>query len=550
MNSVRSDFGDKILTNRFNPTRRQAAQQLLGFATTAVAGFSFPNISYAAVTAFRQAIAETASRDEDLATFYRSRSFEGIWSRAEDADRRNALLTAFSSAGNHGLPEARYDVDALIAQMQAARTPAEQGAMEVELSRLFLQYSRDISTGMLSPKRVDQHIVREVPLRDRFETIQTFATAEPFAFLRALPPSSTEYTRLMREKLRLEALMANSGWGDRVPNARLELGSSGSSVVALRNRLISMGYLGRSATRNYDPAMAEAVAQFQASHGVDVDGTVGEGTLSQLNVSLSERLKSVLVAMERERWINMPRGDRHIWVNLTDFTASVVDHDRVTFTTRSVIGARDEDRQSPEFSDTMEHMVINPSWYVPRSITTREYLPQMQRNAGAAGHLQIINRNGQVINRNNINFNNYNASNFPFSMRQPPSNRNALGLVKFIFPNRYNIYLHDTPAKSLFGREVRAYSHGCIRLRDPFDFAYHLLAAQAADPQEYFQSRLRTGVESRVNLETQLPVHLVYRTAFTNVTGNLQFRRDIYGRDGRIWAALEREGVAVAAYQG
>jgi murein L,D-transpeptidase YcbB/YkuD len=547
---VRSDLGGKILSTRFNPTRRQAAQQLLGFATTAVAGFSFPNISYAAVTAFRQAVAETASRDEDLATFYRSRSFEGLWSRTEDADRRNALLTAFSSAGNHGLPEARYDVDALIAQMQSARTPAEQGAMEVELSRLFLQYSRDISIGMLSPKRVDHHIVREVSLRDRLEAIQTFATAEPFAFLKALPPSSPEYTRLMREKLRLEALMANSGWGERVPNGRLELGSSGSSVIALRNRLISMGYLGRSATRNYDPAMAEAVAKFQASHGVDVDGTVGEGTLSQLNVSLSERLKSVLVAMERERWINMPRGDRHIWVNLTDFTASIVDHDRVTFTTRSVIGARDEDRQSPEFSDTMEHMVINPSWYVPRSITTREYLPQMQRNAGAAGHLQIINRSGQVINRNNINFNNYNASNFPFSMRQPPSNRNALGLVKFIFPNRYNIYLHDTPAKSLFGREVRAYSHGCIRLRDPFDFAYHLLAAQAADPQEFFQSRLRTGVESRVNLETQLPVHLVYRTAFTNVTGNLQFRRDIYGRDGRIWAALEREGVAVAAYQG
>mgnify|MGYP000454026743 CR=1 FL=1 len=183
------------------------------------------------------------------------------------------------------------------------------------------------------------------------------------------------------------------------------------------------------------------------------DGVAGEGTIREVNVSAARRLGSVLAAMERERWFGQDKGDRHVWVNLTDFSAKIIDHGQVTFSTRSVIGAVDPDRETPEFSDIMEYMVINPSWYVPRSIVTKEYLPQMQRNRGAASHLLITDRNGRTVNRANIDFNRYNARNFPFSMRQPPSNRNALGLVKFMFPNQYNIYLHDTPAKNLFARK-------------------------------------------------------------------------------------------------
>jgi murein L,D-transpeptidase YcbB/YkuD len=173
----------------------------------------------------------------------------------------------------------------------------------------------------------------------------------------------------------------------------------------------------------------------------------------------------------------------------------------------------------------------------------------LQADAGAVGHLQVVASNGQVVNRAN-GFSQYSASSFPFSMRQPPGPSNALGSVKFMFPNRYNIYLHDTPAQNLFAREVRAFSHGCIRLDDPHDFAYALLAKQTSDPVDYFQSRLRTGTETRVDLETPVPVHLDYRTAFTNVDGSLQYRRDIYGRDAVIWNALEREGVAAGGVQG
>ncbi|RYG92331.1 murein L,D-transpeptidase [Loktanella sp. IMCC34160] len=522
------------------------------FLTVFLSFLTISGPAAAQVTAFRQAVAEAAARDDDLATFYRGREFEGIWtgSTAADRNRRNALMRAFAGAGDHGLPMGRYDADAIMARLEAAQTPAEKGAMEVELSRLFLQYARDIQTGMLTPRSIDSGLVREVPLRPRLGTIQAFAQSNPQSFLRSLPPSSPEYARLLREKIRLERLLANGGWGPVVPARSLEPGDSGNAVVALRNRLILMGFMDRSATQSYDASVQSAVQRFQQSHGLNADGVAGQSTMDEINVQLEQRLQSVIVAMERERWLNRPRGARHIWVNLTDFTAAIVDNDRVSFVTRSVVGANASDRRSPEFSDVMEFMVVNPSWYVPRSIIVNEYLPQLQRNPNAAGQLLITDSRGRAVSRGSVDFTQYNARTFPFSMRQPPSNGNALGLVKFMFPNPYNIYLHDTPAKSLFSREVRAYSHGCIRLNDPFDFAYALLARQTNNPEEYFQSILRTGNETRVDLADPVPVHIVYRTAFTNVTGSLQFRRDVYGRDRQIWNALAREGVAVRAVQG
>jgi murein L,D-transpeptidase YcbB/YkuD len=527
---------------------------LRGCALLAVVlAFAAPPQSAAAqVTAFRQAVAEAAARDEVLAEFYRAREFEGIWTgtTGRDRSRRNALLAAFASAADHGLPAAEYDPETLMARLQSASTPAEKGAMEVEMSRLFLSYARDVQTGILTPRSVVSEIRREVPLRSRLGYLQGFLANTPASYLATLPPSSPEYARLLREKMTLERLLANGGWGPSVSSGSLAAGASGARVVALRDRLVAMGYMERSATQTYDANIQAAVQRFQQAHGLVADGEAGAGTLTELNVSAASRLQQIIVAMERERWMNRPRGERHVWVNLVDFSAAIMDNDRVTFQTRSVIGATSSDRQTPEFSDVMEFMVINPSWYVPRSIIVNEYLPALQRNRNAVSHIEITDRNGRTINRSNVNFSQFNSSTFPYSMRQPPSRGNALGLVKFIFPNQYNIYLHDTPAKSLFGREVRAFSHGCVRLNDPFDFAYALLAEQEADPEGVFQSYLQSGRESRVDLVEPVPVHLVYRTAFTHTTGQLNFRRDVYDRDSRIWNALANEGVAVRAIGG
>ena len=531
-----------------NGARVWLAAALALLATLIVA----PDQAVAQVTAFKQAVAEGAAKDRDIAEFYRANDHEAIWTGGDfrDANRRKALFAAIDKAPVHGLPITRYDPEALMAQLKAAKTPRERGFVEVEMSRTFLRLARDLQTGMLEPRRIDSGIVRAVPYRDRMSYLTNFAKSNANGFFRALPPQSPEYSRLMKEKMRLERLLARGGWGAQVPANALKPGQSGGAVVALRDRLVAMGYLRRSAVQTYDAGIQQAVQQFQLDHGLEADGVAGPGTMSEINTDVEERLKSVIVAMERERWLNQPLGKRHVLVNLTDFTARIVDNGKVTFQTRSVVGANSSDRRSPEFSDVMEFMVVNPTWNVPRSIAVKEYLPMMKRNPNAAGHLKLIDSRGRTVSRSAVNFNAYNARNFPFAIKQPPSQRNALGLVKFMFPNKYNIYLHDTPSKSLFARETRAFSHGCIRLQDPFDFAYALLAKQTSDPQGEFKRHLNTGRESVIRLEEHVPVHLIYRTAFTQARGQTQYRRDVYGRDARIWSALASAGVALRAVRG
>ncbi len=521
--------------------------RLMVMAFVALVAVSAP--AQAQVTAFKQAVAEAASNDADIATFYRDRNYEPIWTGrgGEDRKRRQAFLNAVTNAANHGLPVARYNPEQLKAVLSDANTPRARGAVEVEMSRIFLRYAKDLQTGVLDPGKIDEGLVKQVPYRDRLSYLTSFTRSNPKRFLQAIAPQTREYTALMKAKLLLERQLGRGGFGPEVPARALKPGESGPAVVALRNRLIAMGYMKRSLSRQYDSTLQAAVQQFQAAHGLTPDGVVGAGTMSQINEPLERRMQSVMVAMERERWLNRPLGDRHIWVNLTDFTAKVVDHGQVSFVTRSVIGKNQHDRRSPEFSDVMEHMIVNPTWHVPRSIATKEYLPRLQNDPNAVSYLKLVDVNGRTVDRSAVDFTQFTERNFPFDIKQPPSRGNALGLVKFMFPNRYNIYLHDTPEKHLFGRESRAYSHGCIRLHQPFDFAYALLAKQEADPVGFFQSVLKSGQETQVDLVQPVPVHIVYRTAFTTADSRLHFRRDIYGRDARIFDALVNAGVVMRA---
>ena len=500
----------------------------------------------AKTAAFKQAIAAAAAEDEAIATFYRQTDYQQIFTGPDDAARREALLSALATAGDHALPVARYDLNGLMQTLRDVRSQRDLGRAEVAAARAFLTYARDVQTGALEPSRVDSGIVRDIPRRDPVTLLQDFAEAQPRAYMRGLAPRTPEYARLMKEKMRLQRLIAAGGWGEAVRSGALKPGAEGAEVIALRNRLIAMDYLPRTVSVSYDAAMQQAVQRFQADHGLETDGVAGPSTLQEVNVPASKRLESVVVAMERERWLNFDRGSRHVLVNIADFSAKIVDDGEVTFRTRSVVGADASDRRTPEFSDQMEHMVINPTWHIPRSIVTKEYLPQMQRNPNAVSHLNVVDNRGRVVPRGAVNFRAYTARTFPFAMKQPPSQTNALGLVKFMFPNKYNIYLHDTPSKSLFARESRAFSHGCVRLGDPFDFAYALLAPQTDNPEAFFQAKLRSGQETTVKLDQPVPVHLIYRTAVAEPQGKINFRRDVYGRDARLFDALVAAGVVLS----
>ena len=503
------------------------------------------------VTAFMQALAEAVAGDPALAAFYRDNGHRPIWTGrgGRDRARRQALLGALEDAPVHALPQAAYDDALLRANLGTIRSGRDLGRAEAALSRLFLTYVNHLQGGVLEPRRVDREIIRSRPLRAGAALLESFSRSSPAAFLRRQAPRAPEYARLMKAKREMERLIGRGGWGPEVPGGKLRPGDSGARVVALRDRLVAMGYMRRSASREFDAPLMRAVRAFQLAHGLNPDGVVGPGTLRALNVSAERRLAAIIVAMERERWMNIERGKRHVWVNLAAFSVAVIDEGKVTFETRAVVGANRNDRRSPEFSDMMEYMVVNPTWNVPRSIAVKEYLPLLQKDPNAAGHLRLT-RGGQPISREGIDFTQFTEADFPFDLKQPPSRRNALGLVKFMFPNRYNIYLHDTPEKHLFARERRAYSHGCIRLNDPFEFAYTLLAPQVSDPEAFFQARLASGRETVVPLERHVPVHLVYRTAFTTARGQVRFRDDIYGRDGRIFEALRAAGVALRAVRG
>ncbi|MGR3615589.1 MAG: L,D-transpeptidase family protein [Paracoccaceae bacterium] len=511
-----------------------------------------PAIAPAQDTAFRQAVAEAASSSDGVAAHYRNSRYKALWTEDSRAgrDRRAALIAALQNATLHGLPDMAAKADVLLDQMRNVRSTRDLGLVEVALSKAFVEYARDLQSGLLVPKSIDDGIQRNAPLRAKDGYLDGLSSTPAAAYFQELAPTHWEYRALMKEKLRLETILADGGWGRSVPVRKMEFGDSGDNVVALRDRLVRMGYMRPSPVRSFDESLRRAVQSFQVDHGLEPDGVAGEGTIGEINVPVTGRLKSVIVAMERERWMNLERGERHILVNQTDFTAKVVDAGHVTFVTRSVIGKNTGDRRSPEFSDEMEHMIINPSWHVPRSIITKEYLPQLQANPNAVSYLEITDARGRVVNRGAVDFTQFTARSFPFAMRQPPSTRNALGLVKFIFPNKHNIYLHDTPEKHLFSREVRAYSHGCIRLAQPFDFAYTILAKQVDSPKSYFHRLLDSGKETKVDLDEHIPVHIIYRTAFTEPGGKTQFRRDIYKRDAKIWAALEEAGVTLPTVQG
>lgn len=500
------------------------------------------------VTAYKQAVAENIADNDSVAAFYRDRDFAPVWTGAgeEDRARRLALIEAFALADDHGLPRGRYNADVLMQRMMQATDGRSRGLLEIELTNTFLRFANDLGSGVLDPGAVIDDIKRERPQREPQVLLTQLLEQDPKAVFRGLVPSSPEYSRLMRAKLRMEHKIAHGGWGQTVPAGQLRPGQSGNAVVALRNRLVAMEYMRPSLSMTYDSDMEAAVREFQEDNALPADGVAGGTTMRAINTSPEERLKSIMVAMERERWLNLPdgRGERHVLVNLVDYHAQIIDNDKLTFETKSVIGAQDRDRRTPEFSDVMVHMVINPYWYVPQSIIRGQYLPAIRNNPYAAGHLEFVDYRGRVVSRAQA-APYVGARNFPYTMRQPPGPGNALGTVKFMFPNQYAIYLHDTPSQHLFSREVRTFSHGCIRLDDPHDFAYALLAKQTENPETYFQTILRSGENTKVPLETPIPVHLIYRTAFTKAKGHMNYRPDVYGRDAILWRALANEGVAL-----
>lgn len=559
-----SNSGDRVNTRQFLSRIGAAtfvsaalglgaqAAELSSFSETdaSSSGQAFAPLNGAA-QALRSEISATFGADSAVAQAYAARAFAPVW-LTEDGKvgaSARALVAALKGAPRHALPAAKYRGTELEAELASPTW-----ALEARLTRFYLAYAQDVKSGILTPRKLDRelHVFPERPVASSL--LQEAARATDMAaFLDALSPQGPGYRRLLARYEAFRSVAAQDIWGTPISQGRtLRPGDQHRRVPEVRRRLAALGDLDASTydqqdnlaadgtllatnevttdvplpifeSTEFDQPMVEALRSFQARHGLNRDGVLGPATLAQLNISPQTRARQIAVNLERMRWMNRDLGERHILVNLAGFTMAVMNRGETEFTSRVVVGKARKHR-TPEFSDEMTHMVINPSWYVPTSIAQEELLPKLAEDPDyltTRGIRQLDS--GRLVQR--------------------PGPGNALGTVKFMFPNQFAIYLHDTPAKSLFKRDVRAYSHGCIRVEKPHELAAHLLAAQRDDPVAYFDSVLQRGRERRVDLLDPLPVHITYRSAWIDDDGVEQFRGDIYKRDAKIAAALEETGV-------
>lgn len=449
--------------------------------------------------------------------FYARRRFAVAWTDDRGWTRAGqAIQGALLRAPHEGLDSAAYAIAPL-----DSLTPSALARADVKLSLVALRFAEDLGWGLAVPREVNRE--NDFPRRPfpADSLLEAWASAqESDRALLAVTPTSPGYLRLREALARLREYAHANLWSRIGVGPSLRRGDTGPRVQELRALLWQRGDLDSADINGetFDETMAGAVARFQERHGLAADSVFGAMSMAAFNVSVDERIQQVQLGMERIRWMPLVDGGRWITVNLADYRAFVFDQGEPVFATRVVIGATNH--KSPMFADTLTNIVLNPAWNVPPSITAREIEPKVRRDP------TYLDRNHMVrIGRD---------------IQQLPGPWNALGQVAFMFPNRHNVYMHDTPAKELFESPDRAHSHGCIRVQRPHELAELLLQSEGWG-RARIDSVIATGQRTVIWLETPIPVRITYATAFADNDGLLQFRRDVYGRDAVLQQVLDRE---------
>jgi murein L,D-transpeptidase YcbB/YkuD len=332
-----------------------------------------------------------------------------------------------------------------------------------------------------------------------------------------------------------QQLAAQGGWPQITTGPALHEGDMDERIHFLRKRLAASGDLAASLDQGvfFDESLREAVQRFQARHGLSADGVVGAKTLNELNVPISKRIQQLAASLERCQPLPSLLEPRHILVNIADFTLKLYEDGKLRLSMPVIVGKTY--RQTPVFTGCISSLVLNPSWEVPHSIATKDLLPKIKKNPGYLGqaHFRIFRgwKDSGEVNPAAIDWTNLSPSRFPYRLRQEPGPANALGRVKFLFPNPYDVYLHDTPARALFQKDTRTFSSGCIRLARPLDLAAYLLQGTPLGSMDALTAALSREKTQSVAIPLPIPVHIAYMTAWVDREGIIQFRPDIYNRD-------------------
>jgi L,D-transpeptidase YcbB len=478
-----------------------------------------------------------------LQAFYGRRGYRPIWVGPEADGRTQQLIEALGASPRDGLDPAPYRLSEIASLAQVASTSG-QAELELRASAALLRYVSDVRTGRLALHEIDPELFIRPGNLDRLAILERAAEAPNIErFLHDQAPSNPVYRRLRRVLAEYRDIGARGGWPAVPDGPSLKPGMADPRVGDLRLRLMASGDLtieGADPT-TYDPALVQAVQRFQSRHGLEADGVVGGQTLAALNVPVQQRIEQILINMERWRWMPDDLGDRYILVNLAGFELDVVDDGSTVLDMRVVVGKTY--RRTPVFSGRMTYLDFNPYWIVTPSIARKDILPRMQADPGYAKEegMRVFDgweEGARELDPQTVDWPSIDAKSLAFKFRQDPGPKNALGRVKFVFPNEFNVYLHDTPKRDLFQRTVRTFSSGCIRVEKPLDLAAYLLQSDPDWTRARIDDVVASGKTMRVVLPEPVAVHLTYSTVWFGEGGTIHFRDDIYGRDALIAQAL------------
>jgi murein L,D-transpeptidase YcbB/YkuD len=478
---------------------------------------------------------------ERLVKLYEYYQHVPLWLEEDaDSERADQLVDALATVHEHGLIGNAYPLEELraaLAPIDKHRRPRPEQLAEADvmLTSIYVALGEDLLTGQIDPEKVapDWRIRQSTADVDSLlaRTLRGNPLARAIALMR---PQDEQYSALRDQLRRYRGIAAAGGW-KRVPEGpTLRPGDTApvERLMALRERLAAEDFIDRggidadSAGRAiYEGELAGAVATFQRRHGIVVDSILGAGTLASLNQTAEYRVGQIMANLERYRWMPRSLGDRYVYVNVPAFHLDAYEDGRPVLSMKVIVGQQYADQATPAFADSMTYVEFAPYWNVPKKIAEEEIWPKANADPDylERNDYEIVNdRGGERI-------------------RQRPGRRNALGTVKFIFPNNFNIYLHDTPERSLFQRDVRAFSHGCIRVEKPHELAKYALSGTPGWTEARIE-RATSGPNRQVVLKRKIPVYIVYFTAYVR-DGTLWFANDLYERDSELVKLVERSAI-------
>ena len=471
------------------------------------------------------------------------------WGSMENMEQ---LLFAIRNSHLDGLRPEDYHLSAIenMANLIIESDNVQAGdiaKMELLLTDAFLMLSAHKAGGKTDSETIDPQwraAGKAVDLNwDEFidSTLQSKRIVEN---IQMLAPRHREYINLKNGLAKYKRIKDEGGWDRFITQLpKLGKGMSHPDVAILRNRLsITQGHIefDPEDPELFDEPLHEQVVLFQRRNGLTADGIVGRGTIEALNISVDDRIASIEANLERWRWLSDNLGERYIKVNIANFELQAIEEDRIVFQSEAIVGR--PFRKTPVFSSLITFLVFNPDWTVPNTILINDIVPAVIRNPDylASRGMKVLRSDGAEVNPASIDWQSVTLGNFRYRIRQEPGPDNALGRVKFMFPNQYSVYIHDTPVRNLFSQTDRSFSSGCIRIYKPLEFAEYLLRDNPAWTPTQIKSQLDLERMRTVNLNKPVPVHMLYLTAWADDDGVVFFRRDIYDRDQRLLTALSQ----------